>query len=995
MTDKTIKNIILLFLMISKINVNANFQLVKIFIKKYLAYFLSPKFVENYLEYYDKKADNTKFINPNFINLKIVFITNQLKEDLDKNQRILFITNLIEFINYYEPLIFIHKDKKQVTYDAICTIADIFNISLDILENIYQFILGNYYNENILNDILVIEKNNNKTFKYIIREELISKIYILYIKKIQIYVLKKIGEENVFLNDKTLKNNYIYIFNQASIIKNEKIKPIFFSQVQYCFLKTDEITEFEFCAKNISFNYPKTNIGLKDFSIADTNNNLVGIIGSSGSGKTTLLNLLSAKLIPNTGEIFFNNVNINKLPYLTNLIGYISQDDILVEELTVYQNLYYNCKLVYGNKNKSEINKIIENILTEFELNEVKNNKIGNIFDKKISGGQRKRVNLAMEFIRQTLIMFIDEPTSGLSSSDSLKIMKLQKKQAVLGKLIYVNIHQPSSEILKLFDKIIVLDKEGYIIYTGNPVEAITYFKTIADFVDTNAYDCDFCQSLNPEQILKIVETPKINDAGDYIPQRKLLPKDLNTKYKKNIESKQLFNTNKKYKEIANVKFSNPLQQFFTYFERSFVTRISDLQYILILFFEVPILAILLSFLTKNFIYSNNQQLEYVFEKNDNFPAFIFMCITVALFYGLSISSEDIFRDRKILERERFLKLNRHSYLLSKIVFHLLNSMFQMFILTLISSLVLEIHGFMFKFWLILFSVSFTANLIGLNISDSFKNIVTIYILIPLILIPQLLLSGVIIKYDKFHKWFNSENYVPMLADVMISRWAYEAIVVEQFKNNKYNSIFFDINQQKSNKTYLAYFYIPKLVEIIEKNSAKNTFIINNEIKKFGKNFSYFNQFIDSNLFDATTLEKLKSALNNCSLLLNKQIDSLNNEIENKIKTIGADNILQMKTKYTNTKINDLVLNNLEFQKIIVSNKSIISKFEPIYQSPENKFGRSHFLAAEKLVGNYFVSTYYFNLIVIWLLILILYFAIYYRFIYKFIHIFVKIKIKK
>ena len=134
-------------------------------------------------------------------------------------------------------------------------------------------------------------------------------------------------------------------------------------------------------------------------------------------------------------------------------------------------------KLCFGNYNEEKINKTVEDILYSIGLHEVKHLKVGNPLDKTISGGQRKRLNIALELIREPSILFLDEPTSGLSSNDSEIIMDLLKMLSLKGKLIFVVIHQPSSDIFKMFDKLIILDVGGFPIYKGDPVEAVIYFK--------------------------------------------------------------------------------------------------------------------------------------------------------------------------------------------------------------------------------------------------------------------------------------------------------------------------------------------------------------------------------------------------------------------------------------------------------------------------------------------------------------------------------------
>jgi len=129
-----------------------------------------------------------------------------------------------------------------------------------------------------------------------------------------------------------------------------------------------------------------------------------------------------------------------------------------------------------------------------------------NPLNKVISGGQRKRLNIALELIREPTILFVDEPTSGLSSVDSEIVMNLLKDLTYRGKLVIINIHQPGSDIYKMFDKIMIIDKGGYQIFYGNPTEAIVYFKYRASLANANEDQCISCGNVNTDQLLQIIE---------------------------------------------------------------------------------------------------------------------------------------------------------------------------------------------------------------------------------------------------------------------------------------------------------------------------------------------------------------------------------------------------------------------------------------------------------------------------------------------------------
>jgi ABC-type multidrug transport system ATPase subunit len=239
----------------------------------------------------------------------------------------------------------------------------------------------------------------------------------------------------------------------------------------------------EFCGRDINFRFPNSDNGMHNLSFTMHNGELLAIMGGSGTGKTTLLSILNGSLIPQEGTITINGHSIAE-PAAKALIGFVPQDDLLIEELTVYQNLWFTAKLCFEGMSPEEIDRRVMKTLKDLGLDAAKDLKVGSAINKYISGGQRKRLNIALELIREPAILFLDEPTSGLSSADTEKVINLLKEQTLKGKLIIVNIHQPSSDVYKLFDRLWLLDKGGYPVFDGNPIDAITYFKEAANYAD-------------------------------------------------------------------------------------------------------------------------------------------------------------------------------------------------------------------------------------------------------------------------------------------------------------------------------------------------------------------------------------------------------------------------------------------------------------------------------------------------------------------------------
>ncbi len=673
---------------------------------------------------------------------------------------------------------------------------------------------------------------------------------------------------------------------------------------------------------------------------------------------------------------------------MTGLIGFVPQDDLLFEELTVYQNLYYNAKLCFSDFTEQQIIEKVNSVLIDLDLYDAQDLQVGNPLNKFISGGQRKRLNIGLELMREPMLLFVDEPTSGLSSTDSEKVMNLLKEQTHKGKLVIANIHQPSSDIFKLFDKLWILDKGGYPIYQGNPVDAIVYFKTVTSLVNAAESECSCCGTVNPDQILRIVEEKEINEYGKETHIRKTPPETWYYRYIENIEKKIEPKHIEDSLPDSDFKIPDFIRQFKVFSMRNFLSKLTNKQYLLINLLEAPLLALFLGFFTK-YITPNG----YVFGENKNLPIFLFMAVVVAVFLGLTVSAEEIIKDRKILERELFLKLSWFSYINSKLVILFVISAVQTFLYTLIGNAILEIHGMLLPFWLILFSAACMGNIIGLNISSGLNSVIAIYILIPLILVPQLLLGGAMINFDDLHKGFTNKTYVPFIGNLMTTRWAYEALTVEQFKNNKFEKIFFEDEKIISNADYKTSFLIPSLQNKLglcmrRKDSGIDSLalirdlkIISNALDIIAINedlqpFQYVH-LLNNNDFSESVMEQTYQYLVRLDKNLSEEEKKANERKDTKyqqmINDMGQDEFVDFKQRYYNKKLADIVLNRNEINKIYQTHKRLIQKKDPIFMEPTSSFGRAHFFAPVKIFNKVKIDTLWYNILMMWFLSGILY----------------------
>ena len=719
-------------------------------------------------------------------------------------------------------------------------------------------------------------------------------------------------------------------------------------------------------------------------------------------GKSTTLSILNGTLQPQNGEVRINGYDLydtKDKEKLKGVIGFVPQDDLLIEELTVYQNIYFNAKMCLNNLSEEKITGVVDKLLSDFDLDEIKDLKVGNPLKKVISGGQRKRVNIALELLREPTILFVDEPTSGLSSLDAEAVMNLLKEQTHKGKLVIVNIHQPGSEVYKMFDKIMIIDKGGYQIYFGNPIEAIVYFKTMTSHANPEEDQCVKCGNVDTDQILQIVEAKVVDEQGRATRLRKVTPKEWTDKFRARPGSMEK-EKNREKQPLPDNNFSIPglLKQSRIFFTRDFLSKLSDKQYLIISLLGPPVLAFLLAYFTR---YSSDGM--YKFSENDNITPYLFMCIITSLFFGLMVSSEEIVRDRKILKRESFLNLSWLSYLNSKIMILFLISAIQTISFTLIGNLLLGIKGMTFTYWFVLFTTSCFANILGLNISAALNSVVTIYILIPFIIIPQLLFSGVLVKYEKLHLTsLSSREYVPVIGDIMTARWSFEALAVAQFKDNAYEKNYYRERAKVSGHTYNGMLTDRLKLNLQEISKFKDSVQYRNDVENKFRNLTFYIDELSSGAgiipghwksdlspgkFNPETekstrlwLDSLKGIYSEFRKRARSSEDSVSNSL---VEILGQEGLVELKENYENKWLRSLVLNHDRKEVIDETRGKIIRKFEPAYMNPTSAYGRAHFYAPFKKIGNMEIDTWWFNMIVIWIGSVALFLVLYYNLIRK------------
>jgi len=1022
MNESILNALLQLFAMIANVSKDGLSSRAIEIVHFYLQQHLSAQLINNYITLFEKYivtyhpqlvkegAASTAGIDPlNTDNIRS-FCT-EINKNLRQREKFIVFMRLVEFINEDEVM----TDREL---DFITMVARCFNLTETELHNTKSYILDPLSHDIQKDKLLVISKAPDPPVEgihHIQKNDLDGMIIILHHASTNTFIFRYLGSSNLLLNGHYIPPERIHLLDQGSLITSPKIRPIYYSDVSNCFFRERDHEKIVFQALDIKFKFKRSDNGIHRFSFTEESGNLIGILGGSGVGKSTLLNMLNGNIQPQRGRILINGYDLYaEKEKLEGMIGFVPQDDLLIEELTVFQNLYYNAKLCFSQLSKAEVLKRINKILKDLELYESRNLKVGSPLNKFISGGQRKRLNIALELIREPSILFVDEPTSGLSSLDSEKVMLLLKEQTLKGKLVIINIHQPYSDIFKLFDRILILDKGGYPIYKGNPIDALVYFKSASKYVDATEGQCLSCGNVVPEQILQIVEAREVDEYGKLVEKRKVSPREWYHLYLKNFESEDQKKSQKSPLPPRIFSIPNPWSQFWIFITRNVLSKLSNRQYMLINFLEAPLLALIIGYFTK-YVSDQSGILIYIFKENENLPAYIFMAVVVALFMGLTVSAEEIIRDQKILKRESFLHLSRPSYLHSKILILFLISAIQTFSFVLIGNTILEIKGMTFQYWIVLFSASCMANMIGLNLSSGLNSVVAIYIIIPFILVPQLLFSGVIVKFDKLHNMFRNPTYVPAIGELMTSRWAYEAIAVEQFKNNQFERNFYRFDKERKNAAYYATTLIPQImarldevdrsltIDSLRDDVASNLMLVKNEIEKLHihEAFPLFDQIekLEPDSYTKSVSINARNYLSNVRGYYQEKEQEATRMREKTYAQLidslgGVNSFYTIEKKHYNDKLAELVLNR-DVRLIKEVNHELVRKEAPIYMVPISRTGRAHFYSPVKIIVNQELETLWFNVLVIWFSSILFYIILVYDVLRKLIDWSEKVKMRR
>ncbi len=367
MSERILKALMQLFAIVARPQSDANDR--RQVVASFLQLQLNKELVEKYLLIYDEfyeqyqAKQGKKALAANSV--KVLKICSAINEELTQKQKIIVLVRLLEFIKSEE-------DPTEQEFEFVSTVSDAFNVAQEEYVELKNYVLDDFTAIPYTKNLLVISSNKQvpEPSKTIYSESITGEIKVFNIASVNMQMFRSHGIPELTLNGQLLPEERVNFLTPGSSLRHTKIKPIYFSEILSAYNVDKSKARIVFETKDLVYKFAGGKFGLYPMNFLEESGNLVGIMGASGAGKSTLLNVLNGTYTPTSGVVSINGIDIHNDTEgkLKGLIGHVSQDDLLIEELTVYQNLYYNAKLCFDNYTEEQIADAVSNVLINLGL---------------------------------------------------------------------------------------------------------------------------------------------------------------------------------------------------------------------------------------------------------------------------------------------------------------------------------------------------------------------------------------------------------------------------------------------------------------------------------------------------------------------------------------------------------------------------------------------------------------------------------------------------
>ena len=383
MSEQILKALMQLFALISSPESDPleRRKIVALFLRKQLNKQLTQKYIEIFDEYYkqyqEKYKDQEKLRKSiSSSSVRLLVVCKQINAELTQRQKFSLMVMLISFIMSGNETGIVSEFEQEF----VETVAQEFNFESGEFLKPLEFMRLPVEHIPKSPNLLIINsrEDNNEDCKHLHREGIDKQLAVLHIPSVDMYICRYEGDRDLFLNSQMMSADDVYMLNYGCSIRNQQIKPVYYSDIVNCFYHGTRSETLLYEVKEAEYEFEDGFKGLQPTNFEVFSGNIVGIMGGSGAGKSTLLSVLTGLHKPSKGKVLLNNIDIhNQSEEIEGLIGYVSQDDLLIEELTVFQNLYFNAKLCFGQFTDSEIQQKTDDVLRDLGLYEIRNMKVG------------------------------------------------------------------------------------------------------------------------------------------------------------------------------------------------------------------------------------------------------------------------------------------------------------------------------------------------------------------------------------------------------------------------------------------------------------------------------------------------------------------------------------------------------------------------------------------------------------------------------------------
>lgn len=784
MTKYLFDTLVRLFAIAINRNPDTDIVAVKALFRKFLIDYLDPKYVksflllfDNYLEEYSSQFSEKKL---SLNSVKLIKYCEETATVLNPQEKSILLFHLIRLLHSTSGL--------EKSMEFVNLIADLYNIDLSDIENLICF----FDNENVknLNEFEVLP---NEKFDYIYFSNKVYAVRNSTDKDFTIDTAPFLPESVCFAINSTVINYK----NQLKIYFNDFIAGV------------DSIGSegFTICTKNIGLIKGKRSI-LNNINLQFSSGEFVGIIGKSGVGKTSLLRVLANVEQKFSGQLLVDKNDGNELNF-----SYLKQSNSFIPFFSVREHLLQ--RLSFLQQNSKDKYKHVHGVASSVGLeNDLDKIVVKNRLDSgQLSGGQKKRLRIAMELLSNPDVFLLDEPTSGLASIDSFKILSILKAIASRGKLVIATVHQPDYDSLNLFDRIVIVDDGGYVIYSGSPISAVEFLRVKTESVDKLSI---FEETKNPSLILDLVQRGKENNTSDFWQKESSEVKSESVKSDCSGKPIVINRFNK-----ANIAKSLISQIIFSF--KTDLKNISRLTLLLV----IPLLSGILFAVISKF----SQYNDYTFFENPNIPVWILLIVITAMFTGLVSAGNEFTFMRDYHESEHYLIDKNFSLVFAKLSKYFTLSILQSMLLLIPSIYILKMESLFVHLLIITGLITYWGAVGGLFLSKIAKSVSVVYLTIPLIIIVNMLFSGVMIKFDKFNPKICNKP-VPEMSVFVPAFHGINSLMTEFYLHEDKNQGVLEEKVLLYESAYYLDFFIPILEEIATNDTSLANVIIDSELDK-------------------------------------------------------------------------------------------------------------------------------------------------------------------